>query len=239
MDKLSLSTAERIAIQFRAKEIECSLTEPINAKNILRKLNILAVYRPLSDNFFGLSLKSEKNLFILINSNTSRGRQHYTIAHELYHLFFDDKTFSHICSTETDKSMIERNANMFASALLLPEAGILQYISAPEIKSKQIELKTILRLEQFYSVSRSALLVRLKALHLLSEESYSLLYNLSPTETAKQYGYDTVLYSIGNHNLVIGDFGEKARTLFDKNIISEGHYRELMNLLLLNDNEKD
>lgn len=239
MDKLSLSSAENLAAKFRAEKIEFSLGEPINAKNILRKLNILTIYRPLSETFYGLSLKYKQNLFILVNSNTSRGRQHYTIAHELYHLYFDDKTFSHICNAETCKDVIEKNANMFASTLLMPERGILQYISPSEIKSKQIELKTILRLEQFFSVSRSALLIRLKTLRLLSEEQYSFLSKLSATETAKQYGYDTILYKKSNHNLVIGDFGEKARTLYDKNIISEGHYTELLNLILPNDNEQD
>ncbi len=35
----------------------------------------------------------------------------------------------------------------------------------------------------------------------------------------------------GNEGVVIGDFGEKARLLFEQERISEGHYVELLNLL--------
>jgi len=54
-------------------------------------------------------------------------------------------------------------------------------------------------------------------------------------KTAKEYGYDTALYEPGNENLVIGDFGEKARRLFDGNKISEGRYMELLHKIGIND----
>ena len=31
---------------------------------------------------------------MLINSNQPRGRQHFTIAHELYHLFIEEKAYT-------------------------------------------------------------------------------------------------------------------------------------------------
>lgn len=45
---------------------------------------------------------------------------------------------------------------------------------------------------------------------------------------AWEYGYDTSLYGPGNQGLVIGDFGEKARKLYDEEKISEGHYLEFL-----------
>jgi hypothetical protein len=47
--------------------------------------------------------------------------------------------------------------------------------------------------------------------------------------TARQYGYETFLYQPGNEDLVIGDYVEKARRLFEEEKISEGHYIELLN----------
>lgn len=41
-------------------------------------------------------------------------------------------------------------------------------------------------------------------------------------------GYDLSLYRDGNKNLVIGDYGAKAKRLLDEQRISEGHYMELM-----------
>ena len=58
MKKLSLKDADDLALSFRT-EYGIGNTQPFHAKTILRKLNILTVYRPLSENLHGLSLKSK------------------------------------------------------------------------------------------------------------------------------------------------------------------------------------
>ena len=52
--------------------------------------------------------------------------------------------------------------------------------------------------------------------------------NLSIRHEASLRGYDLSLYYKGNENLVLGDYGTKAKRLFDEERISEGHYIELM-----------
>ena len=232
MKKMLFEAAENLAIKFRS-ENRISLTEPINMKTILRKNNIFTMYRPLSENYYGLSLKSkDDNRFMLINSNTTRGRQHFTIAHELYHLYFDDKPLPHIATKiNTSDSIAEKNADMFASALLMPKEGVLQYMSTEDIVSKDVNIASVLRLEQYFSVSRGAILLRLRKIGLLFENTLQSLKSISVIDSAKQYGYDVSLYNKGNENLVIGDFGEKARKLFDAEKISEGHYIELLNMI--------
>jgi len=232
MRKMSFESVENLAIKFRS-ENRISLTEPINMKTILRKNNIFTRYRPLSENYYGLSLKSkDDNRFMLINSNTTRGRQHFTIAHELYHLYFDDKPLPHIATKiNTSGSVAENNADMFASALLMPKEGLLQYISTEDIVNKDVNVASVLRLEQYFSVSRGAILLRLRKIGLLFENTLQSLKSISVIDSAKQYGYDVSLYNKGNENLVIGDFGEKARKLFDAEKISEGHYIELLNMI--------
>lgn len=236
MKRLSIETAENLAIKFRG-EIEVSLKEPINTKSILRKLNIFTIYRPLSTDSYGLSLLSKTGRrFILINSETTRGRQHFSIAHEFYHLYFDENPEPHICSVENGgKSTSEKNADLFASAFLMPKEGLIQFISTDEILNKDTKLSTVIRLEQYYSVSRLSLLYRLKTLNLLSEPSFTSLQQIPVKDSAKQYGHDTSLYDYGNENIVIGDFGEKARLLYESGKISEGHYLELLNLINITD----
>ena len=232
MKKMLLEAAENLAIKFRSGN-GISLTEPINMKTILRKNNILTIYRPLSENYYGLSLKSkDDDRFMLINSNTPRGRQHFTIAHELYHLYFDENPSPHI-STKMDANdgVREKNADMFASSLLMPKEGVLKYISTKDIINKDVNISSVLRLEQYFSVSRLAMLFRLRKIGLLSENTLQSLKSISVIDSAKQYGYDVSLYNKGNENLVIGDFGEKARKLFDAEKISEGHYIELLNMI--------
>jgi len=237
MKRLSIEAAENLAAKFRV-EMGFSLVEPVSVKTVLRKKNILTLFRPLSERSYGLSLKSNTgNCFMLVNSNTTRGRQHFTIAHELYHLYYDENPTPHICMDEQEASVVaEKNADLFASSLLMPREGVLQVVSTEESVKREIALSTVIKLEQFFSVSRQSLLFRLKAIGLLSESGLQSLLKIPVIESARQYGYDTALYNKGNENLVIGDFGEKARKLYDSGKISEGHYQELINLIYNGEN---
>lgn len=230
--RLTLDIADGLARKFRA-DVNLSFSEAINLKSLLRKLNILTVFRPLSGDFCGMATCTPSGLkFILINSNNPKGRQHFTIAHELYHLFIEDDPTPHICQlTVNSKDVSETNANMFASALLMPEDGLFEFISKEEIKGKAIHLSTIIKMEQYFSVSRLALLYRLRNCKIINQAELDTLMQYSVKDTAKQYGYDTALYESGNEGLVIGDFGEKARILYEQEVISEGHYQELLNLI--------
>ena len=233
MKKLNLETADLLAAKMRSEYLRISSNEPVNMKTSLRQLNIMTVYRPLSDNLFGMSLASsdKKNQFMLVNSNSTRGRQHFTIAHELYHLYFDDNPKPHFCSRDNDTDPAERSANMFASALLMPKEGLLQYLSVDEISNKEVEIDTLLRMEHLYGASHQTLLVRLKELKIISPSCFERMQNITVTWESAMRGYDLDLYTKGNEGLVIGDFGSKARKLFDEDRISEGHYLELLNLI--------
>lgn len=235
MKKLAKEVIEQLALKMRA-EAGLNPTEPIHTKTMLRKLGIMVIYRPLSEKACGLSMRSAdgKGKFMLINSNNSRGRQHFTICHELYHLYYDEEPKPHICVTAgMEKSPAEINANAFASALLLPQAGVLQSIPSAEIKNRNISIATMLRLEQLFGVSHQSLCYCLRHLRLLTEEELQdhLAESKEIQQIATEYGYDLSLYQSGNKDVVIGDFGTKARLLFEQERISEGHYVELLNLL--------
>ena len=91
---------------------------PIDVQSLLIDQGILTVYTPMSENFSGMCLKyDESTNFILINSNMVMGRQNFTVAHELYHLFVQDPKYAkvHACDISNPNSPIERRANSFAS----------------------------------------------------------------------------------------------------------------------------
>ena len=206
-------------------------SEAIRIKSLLLKLNVFTLFRPLTEAFSGMSLKINENArFIIVNSNHSIGRQHFTIAHELYHLFIQEKFEIHQCKTGLFdlKNKEEYNADYFASCLLMPESGIQEMIPDEELNKKKISLQTVLKLEQYFSVSHSSMLLRLKMLGLMDSKTFEYFKTLKITETAQQYGYETSLYKEGNNNVIVGDYGEKAKRLFDLEKISEGHYMELM-----------
>ena len=91
----------------------------------------------------------------------------------------------------------------------------------------------MLRVEQLFGVSHQSLCYCLRHLRLLTEEELQshLEESMVIQDIATEYGYDLSLYQPGNEGMVIGDFGEKARLLFEQERISEGHYVELLNLL--------
>lgn len=222
-----LTLIERQAAEFR-QHIGVGDTQAVNMKSLLLRLNVLTLFRPLSKSFSGMSLKSPSGeRFMLINSNQPRGRQHFTIAHEFYHLFIEENPIPHKCGEEGIKSESEQCADAFALMFLMPHTAILQMIPTEELNGK-ISLATVIRLEHYFSVSRQAIINRLCDTGFINRKQRDIMLSFPAIRTAKEYGYDTSLYHPGNENLVIGDFGEKARKLYDEEKISEGHYRELL-----------
>jgi len=228
MKRLSVDDAEIMAQRFRL-DVGMGMAEPVNVVTLLRGLRVIAMYRPLSENSYGISIKSGSGKFMLVNSNLSLGRQHITVAHELYHLFFDTNHRPHIYNGSG--TGVEKEANTFASALLMPKAGILQELRDEDIKSRSVAVASVIRLEQLFSVPRASLLHRLKDIGIIDAKALKKLSTFGDKDSARAYGYDTSLYESGNAGLVLGDFGEKAKVLFDKGKISEGRYLGLLKMI--------
>lgn len=219
--------------------------EAIRIKSILQKNNILTIFLPLSSEFSGMAVKigdhGKEKRFIMVNSNHTIGRQHFTICHELYHLYFQkDFTSAKSNSGKFDSKgdPEEFNADVFASFLLLPTKGVLQLIPEPERPKNKITLKTVLAIEHYYSCSRNALLIRLKRMGLIDENLRSK-YTVDKIKNAVLHGYNPDLYQPGNKGSIIGDYGTLARDLFDKGIISESSYFSLLEDLGLDLKELD
>ena len=233
MTSFELNRFELLALKFR-KENGLGDSAPLDFHRLLMNLKILTIFRPLSDNFSGMCLVSpeKKNGFILINSNQTRGRQRFTIAHELYHIFYDENFTPHRCSPGSgERNTNEKAADAFASALLMPAMGLTDMIIQSNNK-KRIDIPTLLKLGQYYSVSHTSLLVRLKELSYITNVQKEEFWNCQIKEEALRYGYDDSLYTRpANEGLIIGDYTTLATELFDKEIISEGHYTELLNKL--------
>ena len=216
------------AVQFRQK-YGISSTEPIRLKSFLQALKVMTLFRPLRDNISGMSLMINDYRFMIVNSENTLGKQHFTICHELYHLFIQDSFDSMICKTGLfdKKNKLEYTADMFAANLLLPDEGIITLVPDTEFKKNHISLSTIVRIEQYYSSSRMALLIKLEQMGLIDLKSYEK-YCHKVILSAVQLGYDTSLYKKGNEGKTIGDYGEKAKKIWDSGKISESNYISLL-----------
>lgn len=227
--KLPMSILELVN-DFR-KRIGVDEGSPISVKDVLTKLHIFTVYRDMSLGVRGMSLKkSENQMGILVNSNLPLGKQHETIAHELYHLFYDSNPQAHIYHNQ-DESESERAATAFAQQLLLPDVGIQAYVADTNMSSKEEVLRLVLVLENRYRVSRELVVSYLIEHDLCNEETISFIKNDDCRASSEKFGYGSKLYEPGNTNQVIGDYEEMAKKLLDSGSISIGHYNELITQL--------
>lgn len=233
------------ASQFRI-EHGIGASEPIRLKSWLPKLGVVGLFKGLSENFSGMAVKQGEQKFIIINSNHRLSKQHFTIAHELYHLFIQKDFVAEISHAGRfdKKDKIEYEADWFAAYLLMPEDGILSLIPTEELSKNKISLETIVKIEQYFACSRTALLIRLAGMDLIEPNKYKT-YTTNVISGALMLGYDATLYKPGNQNLVVGDYGAKAKKLFDKGVISESHFINLMTDIgidisnITNDNEQE
>lgn len=231
MRRLSEFDAELLAVRFR-NMLHLPQDTPVVVKEVLEQLNILTMFRSLSEDSFGMSIKTKDGLrFMLVSSNSTIGRQHFTIAHELYHLFYDENPTPHMCGVD-GKSPLEQSADMFASNLLLPRVGLLSMLPESFSETKQVDIATIVKMVQMFQVSRQALLYRLKRLSIINEAQLQTLLSAPIKDMAMRRGFDTSVYEKGNDGLIIGDYKSLATDIFEKGLISEGHYNELLNALV-------
>ena len=171
---------------------------------------------------------------MMVNQNHSLGKQHFTIGHELYHLFIQEAFSSQRCMTalfdkQTDAA--EQKADMFAACLLLPETGITELIPISERqKRNMISAETIFKIQQYYSLSINAVIYRLVELSFV-DKNYFDKYSSDKKNTARKLGYDISLYEPGNKFKVIGNYGLLVNQLYKNRKISEPYYLELLNAI--------
>ncbi len=157
-------------------ESECIKYKEINSVNI---------------NFLGALIKNKTQSYIFVNGNIDNiGRKHFTIAHELGHYFLSHElhdnagfcTNSDIVEEGHQKNPIEREANYFASCLLMPEEKVKNAFFALLSNSTRGRIKDFLlvkkdssfgiwrgisdELTKRYGVSEAALRFRLQGLKL-------------------------------------------------------------------------
>lgn len=205
-------------------DIDC-----INLLNeILENLpEITVIFCPISKNTSGICINRNSIQIICINSIMNLGRQRFTLAHELYHLLIEKELKFKIC-TENDKDTSEREANTFASFLLMPEEALKNYI---ELNNIQIwNLDEIIKIEQYFQMSHEAMLIRLKKFGCINEQELQDLMNIKITNTAKQKNFSTELYKPPTEiqYTVLGKYINLIDKLNSNNIISSGKRRELL-----------
>lgn len=215
------------AVRFREK-MGYGNREPIDIESAVLKMeNYTVVKLKLSNNISGMCIVDDESRVIAINSAMSVGRQRYTIAHELYHLEVEKIEEGKICPTGIydNRSDNEKEADMFASFLLMPYDGLEWYVEKYQIT--EWNLKNIIGLSQFYKVSYMAVLFRLSYENRITHEEYEELKQINVRAESIKFGYDVSLYKMSPEEEMWTTLGEYPRLLEEKrNMIPESLFRQ-------------
>lgn len=183
------------------------------------------VFCDLGDNLSGICYKYDK--VIAINSSHSYGRCRFTLAHEFYHYYIEDNNNQVVCSISlsNNQSKNDKIADMFASFFLAPIKAFKDKTS--NLTKEDIKEVDIIRLEQYFGMSRLAILYRLKMEKLIDNDWDK--YTKNVILNAKKYGFDDNLYlktSFGNKTF--GKYLSLINELKEKDLISRGKEIELL-----------
>ncbi|MFR3992586.1 MAG: ImmA/IrrE family metallo-endopeptidase [Angelakisella sp.] len=93
---------DKMALLLKSQELRQHFGEDINSPTDIFALvttieKLTLVKYPMSDNLSGMCIKADGSRVIAINSKMSLGRQRFSLAHELYHLYYDENMTA-ICS---------------------------------------------------------------------------------------------------------------------------------------------
>lgn len=194
-----------------------------------KDMKITLVKYPMSSRISGMCTREKDDVIICINSTTSYGRQRFTLAHELYHVLYEENMQRVICdmSMSGEKSESEREADQFASYLLMPYDALLQY----EYEKSNWDLEKIIDAEQFFQVSHQAMLHRLVSDNLLSSSVADEYKMITVSTVAAKLGYGKELYfptDKSKQYFTTGEYIRKVEKMVEKDLISNGKREELL-----------
>ncbi len=230
----SLMEINSDAISLR-KRFGIDVYSPVEIFSLLINLkNLTVVFYPMGDNISGACSKSDSQKLIVINSNSTYGRQRFTAAHELCHLFFHEQLGSVICpnSIEKTKDSQEKEADIFASYFLAPDEALKDFF-LNNIKIKNIEdidISHVVAIEQHFGLSRMATLQRLIDDHYLTYEKAKTMRK-DVILSAQKLGFDKKLYLPTPDEQKYNTFGQYikfAEELKNRGLVSNGKYEELL-----------
>ncbi|MBP3039412.1 ImmA/IrrE family metallo-endopeptidase [Bacillaceae bacterium Marseille-Q3522] len=205
------------------------LLEPISMDRLYKMSKISCIKKPLESDVSGIFLQYKNTKVVVINTRKTTGHQNFTLAHEFYHSEYDENLESRVCKAGhfDAKNESELLADLFAVQFLMPEEAIKFHLGKRREDISKADLADVIYLEQLFSVSHYAMLVRLQQLKIIDEKSKEKFFP-GIRVNARKHGYDDSLYVPSNENVILSDYVEKAQKALGKNLITYSRYEELL-----------
>lgn len=217
------------------KRLDEDSSSPVNIFALAQGIEGLTiVYYPMGDNLSGMCIKGQdNNNIIAINSSMTLGRQRFSLAHEFYHLFYDDNMVSVCAKKIGDGKDIEKAADMFASYFLMPDASLITMAQklAEKNSSNNISINDVIRIEQYFEVSHQAAVYRLVHTPYLDQKDANDMLMQPVRRRAEALGYSADLYlpsPPSKRYMTYGNYIDQAEQVVTKGLVSIGKYEELL-----------
>jgi len=171
--------------------------------DLLNTEGIWAAGLSLPDHMSGLFLNhSSTGMVVLVNFDHARARKRFSYAHEYAHALIDRDRAGTVTTQENASDLVEKRANAFAAAFLIPRAGVNQFLQTldkgqpsrveqlvfdvategridaqlrPEPGSQTLAYQDIARVADWFKVSYRAAVYRLRSLNYLSQKECNTL----------------------------------------------------------------
>lgn len=194
-----------------------------------KEKKITIVRYPLLDRISGMCTRIGDDIVIGINSKSSYGRQRFTLAHELYHILYEENMERVICdmSMGDSKSDSEKEADWFASYLLMPYDSLLAY----DEKIEAWDVERVIEAEQFFQISHMAMIFTLRKEDKISLDQANRFQSCPVSRKAASLGFGKELYMpLPEERLYFttGEYIRKVEQLAEKGLISNGKKEELL-----------
>jgi len=229
LDKMNLND-DALKLRNQLGEDANSLVDIFGLVDKIDKLTL--VFFPLNNNISGYCFNNGKIKVIAINSCMSYGRQRFSLAHEFYHLFFDNSNKLSISNKELySQDEVEKKANQFASYFLVPYGTLKSEVEKLKEKEK-FSIEDVIYLEHVFGMSHKAMIYRLLDDKLISKNIYDEFNQLTNIiSLSKKFGFDETLYLPRKEKVQRKTYGyylQQVEQLKNLDLISEGKYEELL-----------
>ena len=231
-EKIDYMDLNHKAIELRKKLGEDD-SSSIDIFNIAANCNGLTLmFYPMSAGISGMCIKDEGNMIISLNSKLSSGRQRFTLAHELCHLYFHDSQSCYVCAFDKNaKTQKEIEADIFASYFLAPYSSFKNYVNGITNGRKEILICDVIKCGQKFGLSHLATIIRLKQEGFISDAQSEEFKVIKPAPIARAMGFSTELYAPKFHDkekYTMGEYILLANELNERDVVSTSKYEGLL-----------
>ena len=248
-----LSSGEITDIQrkSRSKLGECRKAQDVIGTQIFSILSLYArvFYYPLGRlgpwgiTYMGgmdIGVPTEKP-FVAINTSIPIDAQVFAAAHELYHIWYDEKAEAIPASIlgETDEygaqlDLSELKANRFAAEFLVDEDMLRQEMRIYSITPRKISIKDILQLAALFTVPYKTMVKRLHEIEVISQEERAQYLAKSESDIEQLRKRYSFAVPETDNKISLDNLVELAVAIYEKKKIS---YEKLQYLLSLSNLE--